>query len=214
MSYKIPDNLEATLAEYERLRPLRIRLHTQIGKLPKNETILACAKRLGMLSKEGGRKVVTFVEEYESEIFQDYLIYMYRPRGVSFVQQMLRLNRYSQGGDEQRLLEGMVKARFSIFWIKEIVSTAGVVVVDLASDEEFFILDQTLPQHKVTGMLSGMRIFRYQDVWMHTGANLTLGWEYGSIESLRELLKLEEMSELELNEGAIFKWRKMVESRD
>ena len=64
----IPADLEATAAEYQQLRPLMTELHTEIGKLVRKDAILACAKRLRMLSRQNGKKVVLFEDEFEMDI--------------------------------------------------------------------------------------------------------------------------------------------------
>jgi hypothetical protein len=74
-----------------------------------------------MLVKQGGKRVIIFEHESETDIFQEYQIYMHRPHGINVVQQMLNRKRYPEGSGELRLLEGMAKARFSVFIVKEII---------------------------------------------------------------------------------------------
>ena len=206
----IPKDMETTVSEYKRLRHLITQLHTEIGGLTKKDAIFACAKRLRMLSRPNGKKVIVFEDEFEMGVFQDYLIYMYRPRGISLVQQMLNRNRYPQGSTERRLLEGMVKARFSVFMVKEVIQPAGFVGLDIMSGEEFFILDLSLPQQEVVGVLIGFRIFPYQDLWMHTGAGLSLGQveDVATFQPMGETMS--EKDERQLNEESIFNRRDMI----
>lgn len=206
----IPKDLETTVAEYKRLRPLMTQLHSEIGRLVRKDATFACAKRLQMLSKQGGKKVILFEDEFEMDILQDYQIYMHRPRGINAVQQMLNRNRYPQGSDERRLLEGMAQARFSIFLVKEIVQPAGFIGLDIYTGGEFFILDLTLPQQNVVGLLIGFRIFPYESVWMHTGANLTLGQTHDVAGFEPNGTQMNERQERTLNEEAIFRWRDFV----
>ncbi len=206
----IPADLEATAAEYQQLRPLMTELHTEIGKLVRKDAIFACAKRLRMLSRQNGKKVILFEDEFEMDIFQDYQIYMHRPRGINAVQQMLNRNRYPDGSDKRRLLEGMVKARFSIFLVKEIIKPAGFIGMDIYTGEKFFILDLTLPTQDIVGLMSGFRIFPYKNVWMHTGANLTLGQTHDVAGFQSYGTQLNEKQEQTLNEEAIFRWRAML----
>ena len=182
-------------------------LHLNIGKLAGKEVIRACAKRLRMLAKQDGKQIVKFEHELEMDAFQDYLIYMHRPRGLSLARQMLNRNRYPQGSDERRLLAEMVQARFSIFWIKELIPAGGFIALDIISGKEFFILDPSLPQQDIAGILAGIRIFPHQNVWMHTGATLALG-QIENPTGLQPLGKhLEEQQERALNEDAISRWR-------
>jgi hypothetical protein len=203
----VPDNLESIMTTYRRLWPLMPALHMTIGKLADKAAIRACAKRLGMLAKQDGKQTVKFDHELEMDIFQDYLIYMHRPRGLSLTQQMRNRNRYPQGSDERRLLAAMAQARFSIFWIKEIVPPGGFIALDIISGQDFFILDPMQSPQDITGTLAGVRIFPHQNVWMHTGATLSLGRidDPAGLQTLGNSMNVQQ--ERELNEEAIGRWR-------
>ena len=210
-SASIPADLDATVEEYKRLRPITTNLHTEISKLVRKDDLFACAKRLRMLGgKQNVKRVIHFEHEFEMDIFQDYQIYMHRPNGINAAQQMLNRNRYPAGSDERHLLDGMVKARFSVFVIKETVRDAGFIGIDLYTGEEFFIMDLTLPKQDVVGLMIGFRIFPFDGYWMHTGANLTLGKvrDFQSIKPLEKLTTVKE--EQSLNDEVIFEWRQMV----
>jgi len=206
----LPADLDATVEEYKRLRPIMTRLHSEISRLVRKDELFACAKRLRMLGKQDGKKVIFFEHDFEMDIFQDYQIYMHRPAGINAAQQMLNRNRYPEGSDERRLLDGMVKARFSVFMVKEVVRDSGFIGFDLYTGEEFFIMDLTLPKQDVVGLMIGFRIFPFDGRWMHTGANLTLGKvrDVQSIMPLGSLMSVKE--EQNLNDEVIFEWRNMV----
>lgn len=209
----IPADLEATVEEYKRLRPIMTKLHTEISRLVRKDDIFACAKRLRMLGRQDGKKVIHFEHDFEMDIFTDYQIYMHRPNGINAAQQMLNRNRYPAGCDERRLLDGMVKARFSVFMVKEIVRDAGFIGFDLYTGEEFFIMDLTLPKQDVVGLMIGFRIFPFDSHWMHTGANLTLGKVRDS-QSIKPLGNLSVKEEQNLNDEVILEWRHMVSEMD
>jgi hypothetical protein len=207
---RIPEDIEVMATEYKRLVPLMPALHMTIGKLAGTDAIGACAKRLQMMARQDGKKVINFTHELELDVFQDYLIYMHRPRGISFVQQMRNRKRYPQGSDEQRLLEGMVQARFSVFWIKEVVEEAGFIALDIMGGEECMILDQSIPPQDAVGLVSGFRIFPWANVWMHSGVNLPLG-TIENADGLQPVGKLlNEKEEQALNEDTIARWRAII----
>jgi hypothetical protein len=207
---RIPEDIEVMATEYKRLVPLMPALHMTIGKLAGTDAIGACAKRLQMMARQDGKKVINFTHELELDVFQDYLIYMHRPRGISFVQQMRNRKRYPQGSDEQRLLEGMVQARFSVFWIKEVVEEAGFIALDIMGGEECMILDQSIPPQDAVGLVSGFRIFPWANVWMHSGVNLPLG-TIENADGLQPVGKLlNEKEERALNEDTIARWRAII----
>jgi len=203
----LPENIEELTAEYRRLRPLMPVLHARIGKLATKENVKACAKRLGMLARQGGKIGIHFDHEAEMDVFQDYLIYMHRPRGISLVRQMLNRKHYPQGSDEQILLEGMAQARFSLFWVRELHPAGGFVALNVVTGEEVFVFDQTIPQQDTVGLLLGLRLFPFFTGWMHTGASMVLGQidEASGMQPLRCMLN--EKEERDLNEENIRRWR-------
>ncbi|WP_028313442.1 hypothetical protein [Desulfatibacillum aliphaticivorans] len=206
----IPNDLEKTVKEYKRVWPILTQLQMEIIGLAKKDAFLACAKRLGMLARQDGKKVVVFEHELESDVYHDYLIYMHRPRGMSLVRQMLNLNRYPQGSDQKNLLENMVKARFSVFWVKEVIRPAGFIGLDIVSGEENFILDRSIAKQDAVGAVLGLRIFPFGDIWMHTGANLSIGRLEDQSEIQPQNKLLTEKEERELNEEAIFRYREVL----
>ncbi|SHK63690.1 hypothetical protein SAMN02745216_03803 [Desulfatibacillum alkenivorans DSM 16219] len=208
----IPNDLEKTVKEYKRVWPILTQLQMEIIGLAKKDAFLACAKRLGMLARQDGKKVVVFEHELESDVYHDYLIYMHRPRGISLVRQMLNRNRHSQGSDERRLLEAMVQARFSMFWVKELVRPAGFVGRDLLNGGEHFILDRSIAKQKAQGLVIGLRTFPYLDVRMHTGANLVVGRLEEPSDFGPEEKNIGEKQERAYNEEVIFKWREVLRS--
>jgi len=209
----VPENIEELTSEYRRLWPLIPNLHASIARLAGKEAIKTCARRLGMLSKQGGRLGVAFDHELEAEIFQDYLIYMHRPRGFSLVRQMRNRKRYPQGSDEQMLLEGMAQARFSAFWIKAVHQDGGFAALDVIRGEELFVLDQSLPRQDAVGLFAAFRIFPFRGVWLHTGAHMAFGTinDATGMQPLGRVLNDQE--ERALNEENIRRWRALLGER-
>jgi len=206
-SYSIPENIDALVDEYRELRPVLKRLHSELSKLIRRDDMFACAKRLKMLIRQDGKKVIRFEHEHEMDIFQDYLLYTFRPHGINAAQQMLNAKRYPKTCIEHPLLEGMAKARFSIFIIKQIIHDYGFVGMDIQSGDDFFIMDLTLPQQDVVGMMIGFRIFPYRGYWMHTGANISLA-ESPDIADFKPIGIIDNQNEeRDLNEAIIFKIR-------
>jgi len=210
VSSLIPHNIEELVTEYKRIWPLMPRLHAAASKLAEKDAIKACGKKLGLYSKHGTKPGLVFEHEYEAETFQDYLNYMYRPRGFSLVRLLCNRKRYPEDSDEQQLLEQMVKARFSLFWIRELHPAGGFVALDVVTGEDFFILDQSLPQQDVVGLLSAFRIFPFRGVWMHTGANMSFGC-IEDPEGLHPLNRhLDDKEEDILNRENFFRWRELM----
>ena len=207
-----PENLAASVAEYARLRPVMTRLHGSAARLASKDkdAVRTCARRLQMLSRRNGRQVLVFEHELEAEIFQDYLLYMYRPRGFSFVRQLCNRRRNPPDSDEQRLLVALAEARFSLFVIRELYPEGGFTALDLIRGEELFLFDQSIPTQEVRGVLTGLRVFPMLGAWIHTGANLDLG----RVPEDRGLAPLGrvfgEREEREMNEYVIRSWRERM----
>ena len=206
----LPENIEELTAEYQRLWPLVPVLHANIGKLAGKDAVKACAKRLGMLNKQGGKIGIHFEHEVEMDIFQDYLIYMHRPRGFSLARQMLNRNRYPQGSDERMLLGNMVQARFSLFWVRELHSAGGFVALDVITGEDFFLLDQSIPHQGEVGLLIALRLFPFHNAWMHTGATMVFGRIDDASGLQPQGRRFNEQEERELNEENIRRWRDII----
>jgi hypothetical protein len=206
----LPENIDELVAEYQQCWPLVPMLHGRMAKMAGKEAIKACAKRLGMLARQGNRFGLHLEHDLEAEVFQDYLIYMHRPRGFSLVRQLHNRKLFPEGSREQELLAGMVQARFSVFWIRSVHPGAGCGVLDIISGDQVFLLDQSLPQHDSVGLLAAFRIFPFGNVWAHTGANMVLG----KIEDAAGLQpmgrKLTEREERELNEENVRRWRALL----
>lgn len=210
LSSVLPENIDELVAEYKQSWPLMSILHERIARMAGKEAIKACARRLGMLSRQGGRIGVRFDHDAEAEIFQDYLIYMHRPRGFSLVRQLYNRKIFSEGSREQELLAGMVQARFSVFWIGSLYPNAGCGALDIISGNQVFILDQSLPQQDAVGLLTAFRIFPFRNVWAHTGATMVLGKieDTTGLQPMRR--RLTEQEERELNEENVQRWRALL----
>ena len=210
----LPENIDELVAEYKQCWPLVSMLHGRMTTMAGKEAIKACAKRLGMLVRQGNRVGLHFGHELEADVFQDYLIYMHRPRGFSLVRQQYNRKLFPEGSREQALLAGMVQARFSVFWIRSVHPGAGCEMLDIISGDQVFLLDQSLAQHDSAGLLAAFRIFPFGAAWAHTGANMVLG----RIEDAAGLQpmgrKLTEQEERELNEENVRRWRILLADQE
>lgn len=210
----IPADYEALFADYSPVFQQMKRLHSEIRELARKDFFDSGAKRLRMLRKQGSSKTLVLQNEFEMGIFQDYLIYMHRPRGVSLVQQMLNSNRYGEGTPERPLLEGMAQARFSVFMVKELVPPGGFVALDTVTGGTFFILDRSICRQNALRILMGLRIFPYKGGWLHTGAAIPLVQADDNTESGHFLPMLSQKDERDLNEQIFFLWRGLEAQRE
>lgn len=210
LSVVLPEDIDEVVAGYKDCWPLIPMLHGRLAQMADKAAIRTCAKRLDMLSRQNGRLGVRFDHELEAEVFQDYLIYMYRPRGFSLVRQLYNRKVYPEKSLEQELLAGMVQARFSVFWIGMLHPEKGCSALDIISGEQLFILDQTLTQQEATGLLAAFRVFPFRGVWAHTGANMVLGKveDTAGLQPMGRILN--DQQERELNEENVRRWRTLL----
>ncbi len=208
-SYTIPENIDELVKQYRETRPVLKQLHADLITLIRRDNILSCAKRLKMLVKREGKNVISFDHAHESDLFSDYLLYSFRPNGINAAQQMLNAKRHPKESIEHLFLEGMAKARFSLFIYKEIIGDYGFIGIDIQDGKEFFIMDLTLPHENIVGVMSGFRIFPFRGYWMHTGANVTLG-ECPDLAHFKPAgIVNNQNEERDMNEAIIFKWREL-----
>lgn len=211
-SSAVPETVAALVAEYQRLWPLVPELHARIAKLADEKALKTCAKRLGMFRRQEGRACLVFEDEMESAVFQDYLLHMHRPHGISYVQQMRNRKVYPADSDQQRLLTQMALARFTLLWIREGVPGAGVMALDIVGGSDCMVLDPSLSEQEIHGLVVGLRLFPWQQAWMHTGATMVMGTieDTAGLQPLNQVLGEED--ERILNEDNIRRWRTLIRS--
>ncbi len=132
-------------------------------------------KNLGILRGK------TFVlgSEDESPILADHSIHDIYRNGQNSVDRCLEKSPYPADSDEQRILEGLKEALFSVFIIRDIERGVGVVVEDILHGGRHLIVDISMSQSGVLGLVFVGRIFTVDGITMTTGAFLPLGLAEG-----------------------------------
>ncbi|HAZ31759.1 MAG TPA: hypothetical protein DCY61_03525 [Dehalococcoidia bacterium] len=158
------------LARYRQLRAAQRNVnHILPDWLPRN-ALKECGKALGFYRE--GRLV--FNSEDETSVLMDYCIYDYRPDGQNAIERYAAQASIELNSDERLILDAMLRARYSLFGIDEIVRGVGVHTLDLVRGDSGFIVDIGLSETAVKGLVLACRIMSPADVEfsMTTGAGL------------------------------------------
>ena len=168
------------LAEYHRFREVSRSLHNRLIKQIPKPVLTSGAERLGLLSPSpGGRgeEVLLLEDEYEVSVLMDYCLYHGRQGedGRTVIAQAIAEAPPAAGSDEERLLQAMQDARFSVFAVEEAVPGLGVHVRDLLRDEAFFLVDIGFSQTADPGLMLAGNVVSLPGLSMTTGAMLPVG---------------------------------------
>lgn len=155
---------EAVLARYRHYRALSRAHHSRILKqLPRN-TLPEQARLIG-LARDG-----TLVAEDIDELFLalDLAIHTPLPDGLRAIDCYARTANAEAGSDEHRVLEAMRKARFAILAIERRHEIAGLVVRDVSSFAELWLMDEHLGSSAYKGLFAA-RLFALDDFHITAG---------------------------------------------
>lgn len=167
----VPLSPQELVARYQRLRAVSRKLNnTMVERLPKD------------VLHEGGRKLgllhdgtFVFDNEQETAVLMDYCLYHVRRSGLNVVEQYCRDNPPAPGTDEWSCLSAMRNAIHSLFRVDEVERGMGLAVTDLATDQQYLLVDIGFSESATPGLLflSGMLLFK--DFAATGGAALVLG---------------------------------------
>jgi hypothetical protein len=105
------------------------------------------AKRLGLTK---GKKV--FLEnEYEMTLAEGLATYQPRLGRSPPLDRYARAARFAPGSDEALVLETMRHARFSVWRVERRHETTGLILLDVISGEETWLVDETLERKPPLG---------------------------------------------------------------
>ena len=82
--------------------------------------------------------------------------------------------RLSSDSDEARVLDAMLAARFVLIRFERRHPEAGLIVTDLLSDEEFWLVDEGMEASMPVGFKIATRVFSPEDFHMAAGALVPL----------------------------------------
>ncbi len=145
---------EEILERYRQLRAISTHHHSAALEYLSRPTILEHAKRLGLAA---GGMLVADSDEEMTLVF-DLALYTAKDGRSRALDRYARAARLSPGSDEERVLEAMREARFSVWRIDHPHESAGLVVTDVLREVETWIVDEHLEASAPEGLCFAGRI--------------------------------------------------------
>lgn len=145
---------EEILERYRQLRAINTHHHGAALEYLSRPTILEHAKRLGLAA---GGMLVADSDEEMTLVF-DLALYTAKDGRSRALDRYARAARLSPGSDEERVLEAMREARFSVWRIDHPHESAGLVVTDVLREVETWIVDEHLEASAPEGLCFAGRI--------------------------------------------------------
>lgn len=142
------------LARYRQLRVVMRKLHhSLIERLP-DGALQECSQLLGV-NRDG---VLVLNSEDEATVIMDCCIYDWRSEGRNAVERYVAEVQVEPDSDEKVLLDAMLRARYSLFAVEEVVEGLGVETRDLLRGDRGFIMDVGLSETAEDGLILAGRI--------------------------------------------------------
>ena len=158
------------LARYWQLRAIQRDLNRTLPDiLPKN-AIPECGTVLGIYRDD----TFVFGSENGMSVLMDYCLYDYRWDGHNVIERYVSQTPVEAGSDKRILLNAMLKPRYSLFVVDDVVRGLGIQTRDLFRGDSGLIVDVALSETAVKGFVLACRIISPGDCRfsMTTGAGL------------------------------------------
>lgn len=157
---------DAILARYDEYRGINSACQTALAEQLLEGPAAKFAVQLGLVEHEDE---VTDCELDEIAPALDLAIYGGTANGPSAIQLLEQDIGDRHSSAEERVLNGMLATRFSIFRVNGCHRSAGVDLTDLISGEQVWVVDRGLEASAHTGAELALRLFRPDDFWITTG---------------------------------------------
>lgn len=159
------------IARYRQIRAAGIALNNRLVMRLGQDVIDEGARTLGLRRQN----VIMMNTEDEAHVLVDFCIHDVRRDGLNAIEQFLRDVPPAAGSDEDLILQGLLRARFSIFAAESVERGVGVHVRDLVLDERVFLVDIGMSHSLSVGAGIAMRVFTADGITMTTGTGLPFG---------------------------------------
>ena len=152
---------------YDAYREISAYQQTRLGKELFETSVSDIAIRLGLVEASHERSDIDFDDIVPA---LDLALYRLDEEGRNAISRDLeawpkQLDRY-----ERSVFDAMSRSRFSVFEVVRRHAIVGVVLRDLFTDEELWLVDRGLESSAPEGLRMALRIIRPDDFWMTTGA--------------------------------------------
>lgn len=156
---------EARIERYREYRKAGLKLSAKLAKLVPKPAVPECGKKLGIT--KAGTLIIN--NDDEVAVLYDYCLHYYRRSGKNTIERFLEQMSPVPGTPDAELLKAMQKSRYSLFKIQDILAHQGAVLRDLVTGDTLNIIDITLSQTGVAGVIVAGRIWPLADFNMSAG---------------------------------------------
>jgi hypothetical protein len=158
---------------YRLVREVGRELNTVLGGKIPSSGLKECAKKLG-LWKHGG---IDVGRDGEVDVFFDYCIHKFRINNASIVQRHLLTSPPDADSIEFSILQTMLKSYYTIYTVTGVVEGKGIAVLDLLYQRDMFIIDISMSNTAMVGLVFAGNIVPFDQFYITTGANLIVPHE-------------------------------------
>ena len=159
------------VARYQRMRAVSRELNHRMTQRLAKDAMTEGGRKLGLL-RNG---ILVFGSEVEMAVLMDYCLYHVRRNGRNSIEQYCCDRPPAPGTDEAICLRVMEAAIHSLFLADSIEPGVGLAVTDLATDEQFLLVDLGLSQTANPGDLFLTRLMLFDAFAATSGAALPMG---------------------------------------
>jgi hypothetical protein len=179
---------------YRKFRAISRTHNSGALKCLSSEAFLEQARRLGIVR---GRTLILDTED-ELALVHDLALYGRQGGRKRPLDRYASSQRLSPDSDEARVLDAMLAARFVLIRAERRHPEAGLIVTDLLSDEEFWLVDEGLEASMPVGCKIATRVFSPEDFHMAAGALVPLE----RVILMRALVRRPILSRMNVDEAA------------
>lgn len=160
------------LARYRQLRAMQRDLNRILPAMLPGEAIPECGTLLGIYKDD----TLVLGSESEMSVLMDYCFYDYRWDGHNVIEKYVNQTPIEAGSEKSTLLDAMLKPRYSLFVVHDVVRGLGVQTSDLFRGDSGFIVDVAFSETAVKGSILACRIISPDNgrFSMTTGAGLPI----------------------------------------
>lgn len=150
---------------YKGFRKINVEINSElVRELPK-PAILRMGKELGVV-----KKGLLNCSQQEMDIFMDYCLYTFRPKGKTLPQIRSEQTDKDENFPLHLMLLGMASAFFSIFAVEDIKRGNGLVLRDILNQNSIPLIDVNLSRTAKKGMQLAGRLLQLPGFYMTSGA--------------------------------------------
>lgn len=168
----VPISPQELVARYQRLRAVSKNLNSAMVQRLARDAVHEGGRKLGIMQGD----TLMFANESDMAVLMDYCLYHVRRNGRTAVEQYCCDHPQVAGTDEATCLRAMQNAIYSLFRVDAAEPGVGLAVTDMATDEQYLLVDMGLSETAKPGVVFLSRLLLFEDFAATGGAAIALGW--------------------------------------